>query len=154
MLAAILKAYPTLHGVLYDLPHVIDSAQPVLEAAGVAHRCATVSGDFFVSVPEGDAYVLSRILHDWGDAPSRTILQNCRKAIKQGGKLLIVEAVIKPGPAPDPGKLLDLFMLVLTDNGFERGADEFQALLARAGFSLVRIWPVDAAISVIEAVPV
>src|SRR5262249_39746771 len=62
LLAAILKAYPTLHGVLYDLPHVIDSARPVLEAAGGAQRCATVSGDFFVSVPEGDAYVLSRIL--------------------------------------------------------------------------------------------
>jgi len=154
LLAAILTAYPTLHGVLYDLPHVIDSARPVLEAAGVAHRCATVSGDFFVSVPEGDAYVLSRILHDWGDAPSRTILQNCRKAIRPDGKLLIVEAIIKPRNVPDFGKLSDLYMLVLTDNGFEREADEFRALLGSAGFALVKIWPVDAAISVIEAVPV
>jgi hypothetical protein len=154
LLAAILKAYPTLHGVLYDLPHVIDSARPVLEAAGVANRCDTVSGDFFVSVPEGDAYLLSRILHDWGDAPSLTILRNCRKAIGQGGKLLIVEAIIKPSNVPDFGKLSDLYMLVLTDNGLEREADEFRSLLGSAGFSLVKIWPVDAALSVIEAVPV
>jgi hypothetical protein len=154
LLAAILKAYPTLHGVLYDLPHVIDSARPVLEAAGVANRCDTVSGDFFVSVPEGDAYVLSRILHDWGDAPSRTILRHCRKAMSPGGKLLIVEAIIKPSNVPDFGKLSDLYMLVLMDNGFEREADEFRALLGSAGFSLVKIWPVDGVISVIEAVPV
>jgi hypothetical protein len=155
LLVAILRADPTVRGVLYDLPHVIEGARPVLEAAGVAHRCATVSGDFLTSVPAGgDAYLLSRILHDWGDAPARTILRQCRSAMGLGGKLLIAEAILTPGQVPDPAALTDLDMRVLTDNGLERTADEFRPLLGSAAFTLARMLPVDPALSLIEAVPV
>jgi hypothetical protein len=72
----------------------------------------------------------------------------------RGGKLLIAEAVLTPGQVPDPAAFIDLYMLVLTDNGLERTADEFRALLGSAAFTLARILPVDPALSLIEAVPV
>lgn len=36
---SILQAHPALHGVLFDLPHVVERAKPRLEAAGIADRC-------------------------------------------------------------------------------------------------------------------
>ena len=103
LLTGILQAHPTVRGILYDRPHVLASARPVLEAAGVAARCTLVGGDFFTSVPTGgDANLLSRILHDWGDAPAQTLLHQCRQVMPPAGKLLIVEAVLSRGD-PGPG---------------------------------------------------
>src|SRR5262249_25337898 len=103
LLVALLRAYPTVRGILYDLPDVIEGARPVLEAAGVAHRCATVSGDFCTSVPAGgDVYLLSRILHDWGDVPARTILRQWRSAMGVGGEVLLAGAGPTPGQGADP----------------------------------------------------
>jgi hypothetical protein len=59
--------------------------------------------------------------------------------------------VIAPGNEPFPGKLLDLNMLVMTEGGRERTAQEYADLLQRAGFRLERIVPTAAAISVVEA---
>ena len=81
---------------------------------GVAERCTAVGGDFFVEVPaDGDVYLLSQILHDWDDECSTAILRQCRRAISEHGKLLVVELVLPPGEEPSFGKWLDLHMLVL-----------------------------------------
>ena len=50
VLTSILKSYPTMHGILFDLPHVVAGAAPVIDAAGVKDRCTTQSGDFFKDV--------------------------------------------------------------------------------------------------------
>jgi len=34
---------------------------------------------------------MHHIIHDWDDDESLTILRNCRKAMGQGGKLLVIE---------------------------------------------------------------
>jgi len=71
-LSALLAAYPSLHGVLFDQPHVLDGAEELLRAAGVADRCRIVAGSFFDDVPEdADAYLLKSILHDWDDEEQR-----------------------------------------------------------------------------------
>ena len=42
---------------------------------GIAERCEIIAGDFFESVPaSGDAYILSRVIHDWEDAAALKIL--------------------------------------------------------------------------------
>ncbi len=82
LLAAILNAHPAAHGVLFDQPHVVAHAGPVLEAAGVRDRCRIVEGSFFDAVPDGgDAYVLKWILHDWEDERALAILRACRQAM-------------------------------------------------------------------------
>ena len=95
LLATVLRAYPTMHGLLFDLPEVVAGAPATLEAAGVAERCQVVGGDFFEAVPAGgDGYVLRQILHDWDDARATEILKNCRRAMQGPGKVLVVERVI------------------------------------------------------------
>lgn len=151
LLAAILTAHPTMRGILVDLPPVVADAAASLEAAGVAARCRTVGDDMLVSVPAGaDAYILKSILHDWDDERAVAILRVCRAAMPAHGTLLLVEHVLAPGNTPDPGKVQDLNMLVVL-GGRERTAAEFNALLGAAGFTLTRIIPTAAPVSVIEA---
>ena len=56
------------------------------------------------------------------------------------------------GCAPD-SYLLDLEMLVNTPGGRERTELEFRAILAAAGFGVVRIVPTSTATSIVEARP-
>lgn len=152
LIATILKAHPHLKGILFDLPRVIAEVQPF--AGELDDRLQRISGDFFASVPAGaDAYILKRILHDWDDEQALIILKNCRKAIAQNGKLLLVESVIPAGNEPCPAKFLDLHMLAIT-GGMERTEAEYRHLLAATGFKLTQIIPTSADVDVIEAIPV
>jgi hypothetical protein len=153
-LSAILKKNPQLKGIVYDLPQVVANAAPALTAAGVAQRCEVKGGDFFESIPAGgDAYIMKLIIHDWADEPAVKILSNCRKALDgvNGGRLLLVDAVLAPGNEPHFAKIIDIEMLLLP-GGAERTAEQFRSLLSRAGFRLTQITPTKSPLSVIEAV--
>jgi hypothetical protein len=153
LLAAILRANPSASGVLFDAPQVIDGAKPRLAEQGLAERCEVVAGNFFEAVPSGgDLYILKWIIHDWNEERSGVILKNCRSAMPDGAKLLLVEAVIPPGDAPSFGKFIDLVMLVMT-GGRERTKGEFSELLASNGFRLAKVVPTQSPSSLIEAVP-
>jgi hypothetical protein len=153
-LAAMLAAHPSLQGILFDQPHVVGGAEERLRDAGVIDRCRVVAGSFFDEVPEGaDAYVLKSILHDWEDEEAVAILRSCRRAIRTGGALLVVERVLG-GPNEDArGKFSDLNMLVMP-GGRERGLAEFDALFDAAGFRLDGATPSSSGYSVIAASPV
>ena len=155
MLASILQAYPTLHGVLFDLPHVVKGALPLLENAGVASRCEVIGGDFFTAVPaDYDTYVLKGVIHDWDDERAIALLSRCHQAMKQQGKVLLVERVIVTGSTPQVLVLeQDVQMLVLP-GGKERTENEYRTLLTAAGLELTRIIPVRTPYYVIEAVRV
>jgi hypothetical protein len=152
LLTAILEANPSLHGVLFDLPHVIERARANAAASGVADRVEFATGDFFVSVPAGgDAYLMKHIIHDWDDERALTILRNIKQAMNPGGRVLLVESVLAEGNTQDFGKLMDVEMLV-SPGGKERTAKEYEELFARAGLRMTRIVPTRSAYSVIEAV--
>lgn len=151
LLAQILKANTELAGLLFDVPPVIAGAGELLEREGVAARVEKVSGDFFASVPSADAYIMKHIIHDWDDERCVTILKNIRAAMKSDGKVLIVEAVVPEDDGPHYSKLLDLEMLV-SPGGAERTAQEYAALLSRAGLRLTRIIPTKSPFSIVEAV--
>ncbi len=150
VLTAVLKQYPDMGGILFDLPGVAERARANIEAAGLSGRCRVVAGSFFESVPPGaDAYLLRHIIHDWDNDKSTTILRNVHRAMTATGKLLVVESVIPPGNEPSFGKLLDLAMLVIP-GGEERTEEEYRRLYEAAGFRLSRIEPTRADVAVIE----
>jgi hypothetical protein len=154
LLAAILQANPGMRGILFDLPHVLESAKRVMEAAGVGDRCEIVPGDFFASVPVGgDAYILKWVLLDWEAEDALTILRNCHRAMQAHGKLLGVEMLIPPGNAPFAGKVIDLGILVSV-LGRHRTEAEYRGLLSAAGFTLSRVIPTQSPrqISILESV--
>jgi hypothetical protein len=151
LITAILKTNRRMGGILFDLPHVTAGAPALLQSRGLADRCQIVSGDFFEFVPEGgDAYIMKHIIHDWDEERATQILRNCHRAMRPGGKVLIVDAVIPAGNAAHFGKLLDLEMLVLTPRGRERTKVEFQNLLQRSGFRLRRVVSTESHLSVVE----
>jgi hypothetical protein len=155
LIASILKSNPTLKGVLFDRPYVIERAKRFLEAEGVLERCQLAAGNFFESVPEGgDAYILKHIIHDWDDERAIAILKQCHKVMPDNGKVLVAEQVIPPGNEPFMGKLLDLHMLVMAPGGRERTEAEYRALFEKAGFKLTRIVPTQREVSIVEGIRV
>lgn len=131
LLLELIELHPELRGVVLDLP------ETVRDEAALGDRIEFVEGSFFDSVPEGDAYVLSGILHDWPDEDAARILRTMRAAAPPHARLLINESVIRPGNEEDGAKWLDLLMLVLA-GGRERDEGQWRALLASAGWEAVQ----------------
>jgi hypothetical protein len=153
LLSAVLAAYPSMRGILFDLPHVIAEAGPILTQTNVRDRAELQSGDFFSSVPTADAYLLKFIIHDWDDDQSITILKRCRQAVGPAGRLLLLETIVPPRNEPSFSKFIDLNMMVMT-GGQERTETEFADLFEKAGWRLTRVIPTNSIFYVIEATPV
>jgi hypothetical protein len=154
LLAALLLAYPALHGTLFDLPPAIERAKEYFAQKELRARCRLVAGDFFQSIPAGgDLYILKRVIHDWRDEQSITILKQCRAAMSAGSRLLIMDRVVAPGNLPSEAKLFDINMMV-SAGGQERTAAEFAALLQVAGFQLTRIIPTTCPLGIVEGLAV
>jgi hypothetical protein len=151
VMTSILRRYPAMRGILFDLDHVIAGAIPRILDLGLQDRCETMSGDFFKAVPKGgDAYIMKHIIHDWDDDRSIAILRNIRAAMNPSGRVILLESALPEANVPDLGKVIDLEMVVMT-GGRERTADEFRSLFDRAGFTLTRVIPTKSPLSVIEA---
>jgi SAM-dependent methyltransferase len=151
LLAAILRSNPSARGVLFDLPHVVETAKPVLDAQGLGNRCEVIGGDFFKKIPEGaDAHILKQIIHDWDDERAILILENCRRALRPNGRVVLVEMIIPADNSPGVAQFIDLNMLVLL-GGRERSEAEFATLLRDAGFRTPRLIPTHSPFFIIEA---
>jgi hypothetical protein len=154
LLAAILRSAPQLRAVLVDRPMVIERARAWLAQEQLGERCELVPGDFFASVPDGgDAYLLSRVIHDWDDEDARRILITCATAMTGASRLLLVEAIVPERAQDRPEAIrMDLHMLMLL-GARERTEAEFRRLLGGAGLEVRRVVPTrsPAGLSVIEA---
>lgn len=149
LLSAILERVPQAAGVLFDLPHVIADA-----AHAASDRLQLVAGDFFADpLPAANAYVLMEVLHDWGDEDAARILAAVRRAAAPGSRLLVVEVLVPDTPGPDHSKLLDIIMLAVT-GGRERTREEYEQLLANAGFKLEGVVPTRSTYFVVDATAV
>jgi hypothetical protein len=152
LLSAILKAYPGAVGILLEQADVVQMASEILSQQDVIDRCMVMDGDFFSDIPtNGDVYILQRIIHDWEDARALQILKNCRKAMGESSKLLIVERIMPDTPVSSPVKIVDITVMVLYGGGRERTELEFKALLSEANFEVSRIIPLQSTSSIIEA---
>jgi hypothetical protein len=139
-LRMILHEHPTIHeGINFDLPEVVAKAPTI---SGVTH----VGGDMFKSIPSGDAIFMKWILTTWTDEECKLILENCYKALPEGGKLIVCEPVL-PKQSDDSHRtraLLegDLFvMTIYRGQGKHRTLQELDNLAISAGFSKFRSFP-------------
>jgi O-methyltransferase domain len=152
LITSILQKYPEMTGILFDEPHVAEIARGSIASTGLAQRCEIIGGDFFESVPSGgDAYLLRWIIHDWDHDHAVKILRNCRRAMGQKSRLLLIEMVLPAGNEFHSGKLLDYIMLTFL-GGEERTSEEYESLLREAGLRLNKVAPTASEWSIIEAV--
>jgi hypothetical protein len=150
-LAAILAAHPSVHGILLDLPQVV-AHPPALDEAQLTDRCQVIGGDMLASVPAGaDAYLIKRVLMDWGDDDATALLRNCAAAMAEHGKIIVVEMLMPAGNDPSPAKPFDILML-LNQSGRIRTEAEFRELFTAAGLRLTRIVPTASPNSILEGV--
>eukprot|EP00253_Pinus_taeda_P028546 PITA_28546 len=163
-LAEIVRAYPSIRGIDYDLPHVMATAPHL---PGVEH----MGGNMFETAPSVDAIFMKWILHDWGDEDYIKILKSCRKAIPETGKFIIVDMVVldsnqrcsdnnniggqKEKPILDLNLVLvfDLIMVAHCSGGKERTEEEWKKLLVESGFGRFKIITIPDFQSVVEAFP-
>jgi SAM-dependent methyltransferase len=152
LLANILQNNPACKGILFDTPDALIKAHQVLLDHRVENRTEVVPGDFFNTIPvNGNIYILKNIIHNWGDEKAAELLRNIHRAMADDAILLIIEMVVPPGNEPSLSKLLDIQMMASMPGGKERTGMEYQVLLGQSGFSLRRIIPTIAPISLIEA---
>ncbi|MFG3258836.1 methyltransferase [Streptomyces sp. NPDC048172] len=156
LLARLAGLYPELTGVVFDLPHVVAEAGPLLASHGLGARFTTAGGDFFVAddLPSGaDCYLLSYVLHDWSDVDAERILRAVRTAGGDGARLRLVELVLPDWPEhplPPFAATMDLTMLGMLAAG-ERTARDWERMLAATGFRLDRVTPTSTPLAVVEA---
>ncbi len=154
LLISILKRYPNINATLFEQAETIQRAQELLEKEHLNERCQTVAGSFFEALPEGkEVYILKHVLHNWDDEQALQILQNCRRVMAVGTKLLVIEGVISEKTA-QRSILLDLTLLVSFASGKLRTESELDQLLQAAGFALNRIISTPSDISIVEALAV
>jgi hypothetical protein len=132
LLRGLLDRVPDVRGIVFDLP------ETNRDAAMFDERLSFVAGSFFERVPLGDVYVLSAILHDWGDERAAAILRTIRSSAPEGARVLILDSVVPAGNEPHGAKWLDVLMLTLL-GGRERDEQQWRALLGSAGLEPVRI---------------
>lgn len=153
LLKTILYKYPKLKGILFDLPHVVNKAGEQVIIPDLKDRLQITSGNFFEDeLPIADAYILKNILHAFDDDTCIKLLKSVKTAMKKTGKLLVIEAVISEDNKPAFGKLFDLQMLIGSENGKERTANEFNVIFEKAGFSLKRVVKTVSPFSIIEGI--
>ena len=157
LIAAILKTFPNVSGMLVDRKEAIDAAAPRFERDGLADRCKLLAADLCNEVPSGaDVYILKHVLHGYQDEAATEILRHCRPVLPDEGRLLVIEFVLpdvvdRADPDLEQRLLSDLNMLAVT-GGKERSAVEWKSLLSSAGFACQRIIPVAGDLcSIIEA---
>lgn len=150
-LRALFEKYSSLNGILFELPEVIAQAEG--EAFLQGGRCSFIAGDFFEQVPAGgDLYLLKSVIHDWEDSLAAIILGNCRSAMGNQARLMIVEPIISGKNAPDYAKLMDLLMMNVT-GGKERTMEDFATLLERSGFEILDVVSTSTEFKIILAGP-
>ncbi|MED6211224.1 hypothetical protein PIB30_071706 [Stylosanthes scabra] len=149
-LSEIVKAFPHIKGINFDLPHVVATA-PMYH--GITH----LGGDMFASIPQADAIYMKWILHDWSDEHCMKILKNCKKAIGESGKVIIVDHVLKPEGNDlfdDTGFAFDMMLLAHNNGGKERTEENWKWLFKETGFPRYNIININALPSIIEAFPI
>src|SRR6266540_14491 len=98
LIAEVLRRNPRLRGTLVDLPETAARARQYLAGLGLDDRCEVVGQSFFDPLPAGaDAYLLSRVIHDWDDAAASAILRRCAQAAGSTGRVLVIESAVAAG---------------------------------------------------------
>ena len=129
-LSRILSENPRARGVVLETSQVAEQARALIEERGLSGRCEVVEGDFFEGVPPGaDAYLLKSVVHNWSEESCVRILRNCRSAMGEGSRLLLVEPVLSERAAPGAEMALESALSDLNLRVLDRLVAHFERVL-------------------------
>jgi len=129
---------PQAEVVAVDWPGVLTVATENAAKMGVADRVRTVSGDAF-SVEYGrdfDIVLLTNFLHHFDQATCVRLLEKVGRALKPGGRAVILEFVPNEDRVSPPmAAAFSLTMLAETPGGDAYTLAQLKKMIAAAGFS-------------------
>ncbi len=154
ILEAALKENASLNGIWFDKKDQQEAAENYFEKQKLKERVSFTAGDFFKKVPEScDFYLLAHVLHNWGDENGAKILSNIHKASEAGAKVLVIEKILPDDPGEySLARFQDVQMRVLTGEGKERTAKEWEKLFVSAGYRTEKNIPLYTTDSIMELV--
>lgn len=140
-LSAVAQRAPHLQLVLFDLPAVAERARVRFAEQGLAGRTTVAGGSFFSDPLPGGCDVISlvRVIFDHDDARALQILKAVRRAMPDGGTLLLTEPMAGTRGAEAMGDAYFGFYLLAMGKGRSRSASQLTELLTAAGFGDVRL---------------
>lgn len=147
------KRHPHLHCISFDLPVVEPIARKHIAAAGLAHRVATASGDFFKDrLPKADIITMGMILHDWNLGKKLHLIRSAYEALPPGGALVAIETLIDDARRDNvQGLLMSLNMLIEFGEAFDYTGADFRRWCGEVGFTRFEVVPLAGPSSAIVA---
>lgn len=149
LIGQILRAHPSVYGIVVDLPTTVEHAREHLRDHGVADRTEAVSASFFDPLPvQADAYVLCDVLGDWDDEDAARILRRCAEAGGPNASVIVVERL------PEAENMasfteMDLRMMVYV-GGRMRDRARTERVVASAGLFVAGVTRLDSDYCIIE----
>jgi len=137
----IMLANPHLSGIGFDLPELEPIFEDYAFEKGASEKLKFIGGDFFTQpLPKADVVLMGHILHDWGLAEKKMLIQKAFEAIPAGGALVIYDAIIDNDRSKNAfGLLMSLNMLIETPDGFDYSGSDCSAWMREAGFRETRV---------------
>jgi SAM-dependent methyltransferase len=151
---ALLVKYPGLHATIFDRPAAVKVALAEAKRADLSEQVDVIAGDLFTDDYGGpyDVIFYSNVVHIYSPQENRRILKKIKKALKPGGRLIIVEYFLDKDHAHPPDvSSFNLMMFLFTERGRCYTWQEVTAWLKQAGFLRFRRTQVDGKIGILEA---
>lgn len=135
--------HPHLRCTSYDLPVVAPIAERAIAAAGLTHRVAVASGDFFADpLPAADVITMGLILHDWNLDRKMRLIRSAFEALPDGGAFIIIENLIDDARRENAfGLMMSLNMLIEFGDAFDFTGSDFSGWCREVGFKEVEFLP-------------
>lgn len=157
LIANIVKRYGC-KGVLFDVPDVAETAKAYIAGLGVDPQAIAIkTGDVFEKIPTGaKAIVMKHFISAWSDEDAMKILANCKAALPDDGKLILLQSFVPDLDEPKTeadGIMPGIFAVqinVATPGGGWRTKKQFQELFEKSGFKLERVIKTDNSLSGME----
>mgnify|MGYP001815045272 CR=1 FL=1 len=135
----LLTRNPEATSTQVDWPHINAAARCSLDQTGVAERFFNRDGDFH-DVPFGeeefDVVVFSHIVHQESPESNAELVARAARALKPGGRILIVDWVVDDGRTGPASSLLFMStMLMLSSSGKSYERRELTQILTENGFA-------------------
>lgn len=146
LIANIVKRYGC-KGILFDVPDVAETARDYISSLGVDPDAIEIkTGDVFKSIPTGaEAIVMKHFISAWSDEDAMKILANCKAALPEDGKLILLQSFVPDIDEPKTeadGIMPGIFAVqinVATPGGGWRTKKQFQELFEQSGFKLEKV---------------
>ncbi|UCH21931.1 MAG: methyltransferase [Deltaproteobacteria bacterium] len=151
---AILEKNPQLRVTIFDRPYMITAAMLRAFDKGVITKIKLVAGDFFKDDFGGphDIVFLSNIIHIFGAAENKRLLEKITKALNAGGKLLIVDRFLEDDKTnPPEAAFFTVELFLRTDSGRCYSWSDVIHWLKAVGYSGFRCTRIDESAGMLDA---